>query len=399
MLERGNMKQILLALLLIGQFNSLFCMNWFFKKDYTVLKKDLADLQVHLLIRKHQDWELDGKNISKAPERVQLGIRANEALTALNKEKARFQKMSGADKLNFAHQFSYTKEESKIDPFKKTLCDFLENLQKILFNIYDQKAKANPLKELEDKTKLKIKIIKRVNNKLEKVLLNINQNQETFLAHAILVHLKQRKNLLIQQGLYELKSEKISLIRLDTIPEDQRNEIKNPDSEIRKNAEHHRISSIEQSNNSRLIQKRNSKFLKTLLLDKNGELISDKTLQFTFPHLKITDRQQNAINELNLLFKKKSEDCSPTNGLIEVIDKLELMLGYTKPKKTVNKTSPTEDQRISTEMLKKYKEKAEQEEQKQQQIKEQEKKGIKRPAYFKKNPKHPNNSNQNNNNN
>lgn len=386
------MKFIFCVIVILSQAHTAIGMNWLYKRDHTRLKNDLADLQSHLLIRKQQGWELDSKSISNAPERVQLGIRVNDALTALNKEKTRFRKMSEADKLNFAYQFSNTKEESQIDPFKKTLCDFLENLQKILFNTYDQKAKANPLKELTDETKLKIQIIKRVNNKLKKVLLNINQNQENFLAHAILVHLKVRKNLLIQQGLYEHRYSKISLIRLDNIPVEQRNEIKNPNSEIRKNADHHRMSSIEQLNNSRLIQKRNSKFINTLLLDNDGKLISDTTLQFTFPHSKITNRQQNAINQLNLLFKEKSEDYSPTNGLLEVIDKLELMLGYTKPKKAVNKTSPSEDQRISTNMLKKYKAEAEKKEKQKLQYKKQRAEG-KQPVHFKANPNFTKNNN------
>jgi hypothetical protein len=364
------MKFIFYVIVLLSQAHTAIGMNWLFKKD------KLADFKEHIKSRRNDKWALSDEDISGAPVRVQLGLKPeiiDLAISAVDNEKKRFKQLSIADRRNFEFDF-YSNNHEKKNICHKTIFQLIDCFQEIELKKIKYATTENG----------EVNCIKKAFKKLNQILNSVKQNHSLILQYGALVHLKIRMGLLVDQGFYEHKTEKMSLYKLDSIPEDERSNLLSPESEVRKRAEHHRFSSITESNKRNPISKRSSAIFRTILLDENGDLVSNKTLQQTFPDLQIYAEE---IKEINDEYKNlTTQDHSPLASLIHIVDNLEISLGLKKPKIVRHSVSPTEVDRLDTPKREELREAAQNSEKKRQQIKEQKKKKYKNPAVFKENP-------------
>lgn len=377
------MKYIFFALIFLSQAYSAQAMNWLFKKN-----PDLEDFKKHIKTRLEENWVLSDDDIAKAPVRVQLGLKPDlidGVIQTIDSEKERFKNLPHNEKHTFDFK-SYHADEAQHSS-KKTILQLVEYLQEV---------ELRKLKYTKDQTE-EINCYEKTFKKLYQVLNAIKQNHNLLLNYGILIHLKIRMGFLTDQGMYEHRLDKQALYDLNQIPEEQRAELLSPQSDIRKKTDHHRITSIIGSPNPKGLKRRNSAAINTILLDEHRNLVSNKTIQQTFPDLEITPIHEKIVEGINQSYKDFINTGETQQGaLLKIVEKEEISLGYIVLKPVEHTVNPTEADRLDTAKREELKKQAEDAENKRKQLEEQQKKGIKNPAHFKKNPNFPDNNINNN---
>lgn len=366
------MKFIFCVIVILSQAHTAIGMNWLFKK-----RPDLTEFKKHIETRLEEKWALSDDDITKAPARVQLGLKPDlidDVIETIHSEKQRFENLPDNEKLTFDFKSFYADEVQYSS--KKTILQLVEYLQEI---------ELRKLKHIDGQTAI-IDCFKRTFKKLHQVLNAIKQNHNLLLNYGILIHLKIRLGFLTDRGLSEHRFEKLGLYDLNQISVEQRSELLSPQSDVRKKTDHHRITSLLDSPNPMGLKKRNSAALNTILLDEHKNLVSNKTIQQTFPHLEITSIHEKGVEEINKSYKDFTNTGeTPQGALLKIVEKEELSLGYIKPKPVEQTVNFTEADRLDTAKREELKKQADAAENKRKQLEQQSKNGIVNPAYFKEN--------------